>query len=89
VTLVVMFGPMIVADVTNRPIILDCGGIDSAECDQIWRDAARSLRVHLGYAGTVAYVKLEPGVGSVCGPVTIERMSFSFGVLGHRTDPRC
>ena len=88
VTIVVLFGPMTVAWLTGRPLVLDCGDLAPAVCDQMWRDeASRGLR--MGGSGPVTYVKVGKGEATTCSAVTIERGSFTFGLFSLTGESLC
>jgi len=82
--LLLLFGPVTVARVTDRPLVVDCGGIQLERCDRMWREDALQMRPG---AETVTYVRL---VGDEdCANATIEHSSFTFGLFGLTTERLC
>ena len=91
VILALLFGPMTVAHVTGRPLVLDCGGLEPALCEDKILEYANAYESH-GYGlfgwGPVTYFRFESIVDE-CGAVTIERGTFTFGILAMTAQPLC
>jgi len=79
-----LFGPMVIVAFTDRPLILDCGGMDPAVCDQTWRRAANLVGEG---NGPVVSVRLHGVVGS-CAQADVWRL-FLFNPNPDRYQPLC
>lgn len=94
-------GGGVIASAIDRPLVVDCGGLEPAVCDELWRaywpstgfaEAGPGVEHFLpGFVWSpVTYFRIEPHVpGSTCGRQTYERRTFTFGAMGWVADPLC
>jgi hypothetical protein len=91
VVLAVLFGPLTVAQVTGRPLVLDCGDLEPADCEVKMIEHAEIYESD-GYGlfgwGPVTHFTFESIIGE-CGSITIERGTFTFGVLAMTAQLLC
>jgi len=76
--LVLIFAPTTIANVTGRPLYVDCGGLEADVCDQAWRrwvatDESGEL------PDPVTWVAIEP-ISGTCG-------AYTFGAWWPYVDP--
>lgn len=60
-----LLAPTTFAVVTGRPLSVDCGGLESAACDDAWRDWADRVvgEDNVGF-GPITWVKIAPISGT-------------------------
>jgi hypothetical protein len=99
--LILVLGGGVIASVIDRPLVVDCGGLETDVCEDLWRGYWPSTGFFEAQPGVehflpglvwspVTYFRFEPHApGSTCGRQTIERRTFSFGLLGMTADPLC
>jgi hypothetical protein len=80
--LVIVFAPAVLAHYADRPFVLDCGGLSSERCEQLWRGVARSMRWYSNGIGPATYAKFIVSSDGTCvTELTMERGTFTFGLL--------
>lgn len=78
------WGPGVVASIIDRPLIVDCGGIEPARCETYWRDAWPPTGVFERDGlvwSPVTYIRLAGTTPTCAEEIKIERESFTFGLL--------